>query len=118
MLLREAVRDRQRRVQSAHLFDHRQPLLLVHSVTGDQEGEEVLHALVFRHVIEAGSQYAAGGFCGDVSQHIGRHVAGGIDMTHIKRHAVGVNRHRCQTGREDMARVHSTQNCINYRIFR
>jgi hypothetical protein len=50
ILLREGVGDRQRRV-AAELLDDSQPLLLVHGVARDEEGQHVLHPRVVGHVV-------------------------------------------------------------------
>lgn len=46
LALREAGRDRKLRLETAELFDHRQPLLLVHGIARNQKAPHIFHARV------------------------------------------------------------------------
>ncbi len=116
LIVGEAIRDREDALIAAELFDDGQPLLLVHVVTGDQEGEQVLHPGVVGHVVEAGRKDPARGFGDDVGVHVGREVAVCIDVGSVERNAVGIDRHRVESDREIVLGAHATEDGRHGRV--
>jgi hypothetical protein len=99
----EAVGCRQGDLITTQLLDNGQPLLLVHGVAGDQEGQ---HVLILGLVEQTDRQKPAGGFGGDVAVHVPNQVATGVDMRHVERDAIGIGWKRRHPGRQDVPLQH------------
>ena len=92
-LLREVAGHRQLlQALGLQLGDRGQPLVLVHGVAGDEEAQQIAHALVVGHVVEPGGLQPALHLAVGVGVEVGQQVAAGRDVAALPGIAVAVDR--------------------------
>ena len=111
-----AVGDREHGLGAAEFLDRREPLVLVHRVAGDEILQHVTHAGIAGEIVEPHRERPARRFRRDIRREVGADIAARIDVRHVERHPVGIDRHRRKPGREQVLEIEPAKHRAGDRI--